>query len=186
MSREFAARVEGIDPLAPLLTALEQLPSGMGALDRTLALDRDFFLADHNLIYTDKMAMSVGVEVRVPFLDPDLVSLSARIPAAVKLRGREAKWVLKRAMEPHLPHDVIYRPKTGFGAPVRRWLHDGLRPLVDEHLGAERIRSRGIFDPLAVRALIEADRTGRVDAAYPILSILCIELWASRFLDQRN
>ena len=112
---------------APMEHYLRTLPPGLPALQRMLALEQRFFLTDHNLLYTDKMSMAAGVEVRVPFLDNDLVQLANTLPPAFKQRGATGKWILKRAMEPYLPHNVIYRPKTGFGAPLRHWLRHELR-----------------------------------------------------------
>jgi asparagine synthetase B (glutamine-hydrolysing) len=66
------------------------------------------------------MSMAAVVEVRVPFLDSDVVNLAARVPVTYKQRSAVGKWVLEKAMEPYLPHDVIYRPKSSFGAPLRR------------------------------------------------------------------
>jgi asparagine synthase (glutamine-hydrolysing) len=151
-----------------------------------LALEQRFFLADHNLIYTDKMSMAAGVEVRVPFLDLDLLTFASRIPARFKQRGTVGKWVLKRAMEPYLPHDVIYRPKTGFGAPLRRWMRHELRELLGDVLSVDSLRRRGIFDPAAVQRLIQQNDTGQIDAAYTLLSLLCIEIWCRRFVDLKN
>jgi asparagine synthase (glutamine-hydrolysing) len=150
-----------------------------------LYLEMKYFLCDHNLNYTDKMSMATGVEVRVPLLDPDLVALAARLPLPLKQRGREGKWILRRIMQDHLPADVIDRPKTGFGAPLRQWLRGPLRPVVDDVLAEGSLRRRGLFDPAAVRRLVERDRGGRVDAAYTILSLICMELWARMFLDRR-
>ena len=121
---------------APLEDYLATLPPGLPPLQRMLALEQRFFLADHNLLYTDKMSMAAGVEVRVPFLDNDLVRLANALPARFKQRGREGKWVLKKAMEPYLPREVFYRPKTGFGAPLRQWLRHELKELVDDTLSA--------------------------------------------------
>jgi asparagine synthase (glutamine-hydrolysing) len=84
-----------------------------------------------------------------------------------------------------LPKDVIYRPKTGFGAPLRRWLRHELRTLVDDMLSADTIRRRGLFDSAAVTRMVQADREGRVDAAYSIFAIACVEIWCRNFLDQR-
>jgi asparagine synthase (glutamine-hydrolysing) len=170
----------------PLLEFLADLPSDTDRLERMLALEQRFFLADHNLTYTDKMSMAVGVEVRVPFLDLDLVEFAATIPARFKQRGREGKWVLKKAMEPHLPHDVIYRPKSGFGAPLRRWLRVELRDWLADTLAVERLRRRGLFDPLAVQRLIAANAVGRVDASYTLLSLACIEMWCQNFIDSKR
>lgn len=167
----------------PMLDFLAQLPDGATPLERMLVLEQRFFLADHNLIYTDKMSMAAGVEVRVPFLDLDLVEFAAHLPDRFKQRGREGKWILKKAMEPYLPHDVIYRPKTGFGAPLRRWMRFELRELLGDLLSAESLRRRGLFDPVAVQRLIADNDAGRVDAAYTLLSLLCIEIWCRSFLD---
>lgn len=170
---------------APMLDFLQPLPESVAPLERMLALEQRFFLADHNLIYTDKMSMAAGVEVRVPFLDLDLVDFAALIPGRMKQRGREGKWVLKKAMEPYLPHDVIYRPKSGFGAPLRRWMRHELRELLGDLLSAESLRKRGLFEHVAVQKLIAANDTGKVDAAYTLLSLLCIEIWCRRFIDSK-
>jgi asparagine synthase (glutamine-hydrolysing) len=102
----------------------------------------------------------------------------------MKQRGRTGKWVFKKAMEPYLPLDVIYRPKTGFGAPLRRWLRHELRPLVDDVLSAGSIRRRGLFDADGVARLVRADRDGRIDAAYTIVAVVCIAVWCRIFVDK--
>jgi asparagine synthase (glutamine-hydrolysing) len=167
----------------PLVEFLARIPDATPRLERLLALEQRFFLPDHNLTYTDKMSMAAGVEVRVPFLDVDLVDHAARIPCRFKQRGRTGKWVLKKAMQPYLPHDVIYRPKSGFGAPLRRWIRGELRELVGDMLSAHSIARRGLFEPQAVRRLILDNEAGRIDAAYTILSLLCIEIWCRAFID---
>jgi asparagine synthase (glutamine-hydrolysing) len=173
--------VDDVDePLATSLVASTPVPKG---LDRLLFLEQRFFLADHNLLYTDKLSMASGVEVRVPFLDLDLVAYANQIPSSVKQRGAVGKWVLKKAMEPFLPHDVIYRPKTGFGAPLRSWVRCDLVPVIDKVLSESALRRRGVFAPTVARALIESDRAGHTDAAYTVFSMLCIELWMQIFLD---
>lgn len=169
-----------------MLDFLHPLPGDTQPLERMLALEQRFFLADHNLTYTDKMSMAVGVEVRVPFLDHDLVEFAQRIPLALKQRGQEGKWVLKKAMEPYLPRDVIYRAKSGFGAPLRRWMRHELRELVGDLLSVESLKRRGLFDPNAVQRLIAANDAGRVDASYTLLSLLCIEIWCRGFVDQQR
>ena len=170
----------------PLLEALQNVPQHTDPLNRMLFLESKFFLPDHNLNYTDKMSMAVGVEVRVPLLDPDLVALAARLPVNYKQHGREGKWIFKKAMESYLPHEVIYRPKTGFGAPLRSWLNTEkkLKPLMMDVLSREAITRRGIFDAKTVAELIEQDAKGRVDATYTIFSMMCIELWCRMFLDE--
>jgi len=168
----------------PMIDFLEPLSGGVNPLDRMLALEQRFFLSDHNLNYTDKMSMAAGVEVRVPFLDIDLVDFSARIPMQFKQHGAEGKWVLKKAMEPYLPKDVIYRPKSGFGAPLRRWMQHDLRELMGNILSTESLNRRGLFDASAVQNLIIANDLGRVDASYTLLSLMCIEIWCRRYIDE--
>lgn len=170
----------------PMLDFLAGMSDGPSRMERMLALEQRFFLADHNLIYTDKMSMAASVEVRVPFLDTELVELAARVPDRFKQRGRVGKWVLKKAMEPCLPHDVIHRPKTGFGAPLRRWMRHELRPLLGDYLSEPSLRRRGLFDPPAVQRLITDNDAGCKDAAYTLLSLLCIEIWCRRFVDARE
>jgi asparagine synthase (glutamine-hydrolysing) len=165
---------------APLQDWLAQLPRGLSRLQQMLALEQRFFLADHNLHYTDAMSMAAGVEVRVPFLDPELLALSWQLPDRFKQRGRCGKWVLKQAMAGLLPHDVIHRPKTGFGAPLRRWLQHDLQELVAETLSPARLAADGLFNPTAVQQLLNDQRSGRLDASYTIWSLLCISLWWER------
>jgi asparagine synthase (glutamine-hydrolysing) len=183
-SPDFRAQLGHNAATEPMLDFLKPLPSFVMPLERMLALEQRFFLADHNLTYTDKMSMAVGVEVRVPYLDIDLVEHAARIPVKYKQRGRVGKWILKKAMEPYLPHDVIYRPKTGFGAPLRRWMRHELRELLGDLLSEESLKRRGLFEPAAVQKLIAANDAGKADASYTLLSLLCIEIWCRHYLDE--
>jgi len=168
----------------PMLAFLSGLPKCTSSLERMLALEQRFFLTDHNLTYTDKMSMFAGVEVRVPFLDLDLVDFADRIPSRYKQRGLVGKWILKKLMEPYLPSDVIYRPKSGFGAPLRNWLRFELRDWLSDILSPERLQNRGLFDPQAVQRLMVDNATGRIDASYTLFSLACIEIWCRHFIDR--
>lgn len=167
----------------PMLDFLKMVPEKTQPLNKMLALEQRFFLADHNLIYTDKMSMASGVEVRVPFLDLEMVEFAAHIPVSLKQKNGEGKWILKKAMEEYLPPDIIYRKKTGFGAPIRRWMRGELKNLLSDMLSAESLRKRGIFDVNAVQKLISDNCAGKVDGAYTLLSLLCIELWCRQYFD---
>ena len=147
------------------------------------ALRGPYFLPDHNLNYTDKMAMAHGVEVRVPLLAVDIARFGSRLPIHEKLRGRTGKWLLREAVRDLLPPEVLTRAKTGFGVPLRSWLHRELGELVGDVLSPTSLSHRRIFDPTAVSDLVAADRAGRVDAAYPILAIMAVELWCRAFLE---
>jgi asparagine synthase (glutamine-hydrolysing) len=178
-----AESLRGADAAAPLLESLANIPRERDPLNRMLYLEGKHFLADHNLNYTDKMGMAAGVEVRVPLIDIELVARATRIPPGLKQRGRVGKAIFKRSMEGVLPREVIYRGKTGFGAPIRRWLARELRPMVEETLAPDVLARRGLFDPGAVRRLITLDRDGRVDGSYTIFALMCMELWCRQFID---
>ena len=183
-SSDLKKKLERTKAGGPMLDYLSIQGSDLDNIDKMLMLEQRFFLADHNLIYTDKMSMAAGVETRVPFLDTELVEFAATIPNKYKQKGRTGKWILKKAMEGYLPRNLIYRPKTGFGAPLRRWVRSDLRPLIADTLSPSKIAERGIFDPKAVTDLINRNDAGLVDGAYTIFSLVCVELWCERFLDK--
>ena len=183
-SERMKKEIENHSPEEPLIDFISTMDEGLSPLEQMLGLEQRFFLTDHNLNYTDKMSMAVGVEVRVPFLDYDLLEISAKIPSKYKQNGRVGKWVLKKAMEPYLPDNIIYRPKSGFGAPIRRWIRDDLKEMIEERLSHKSLSARGIFDPIAVEKLIEDNDRGLYDGGHTIFSILCIETWFRLFVDK--
>ncbi len=175
---------ESIDaerPVEQLVRSLDELPAGVSRLNQMLHLDRAHFLADHNLNYTDKMAMACGIEVRVPFLDPDLAAFSERLSDDQKIRGGEAKYVLRQALRGHLPQEILSRPKAGFGLPLRKLLHGVYGERLRELARSGRLDATGLFSGDGVIALLEADRRGEIDAAYPLLAVLCLESWVRQF-----
>ena len=153
-------------------------------VNRLLYVDFKTFMPALNLDTTDRASMAANLEVRVPFLNKELVELSARIPASFKIKGLKRKHVLKKAVERLLPRDVIWRRKAGFGAPIRSWLRNELRPMVDDLLSEEKLRRRGYFEPKAVRMMIEANLSGREDYNLQIFQLLTFEIWLQQFLDQ--
>jgi len=183
-SPDLSLALNGIDTAEPLRSTLRNIPQEGDRLNRILYLEGKHFLADHNLNYLDKAAMTAGVEVRVPLLDLELLQFIVRIPPGLKRRGSQGKYILRKAMEPYLPRGVIYRAKTGFGAPLRRWLRHELREMVEEMLSEKALKERGLFRPQAVHALMVQDRQGKVDAAYTIFALLCIEIWCRIFVDR--
>ena len=183
-SPEFCQQLAGSNSNQIMQDFIEPILADSSSLDQMLALDQRFFLPDHNLNYTDKMSMAVGVEVRVPFLDLDLVDFSAKIPNNFKQRGGVGKWVLKKAMEPYLPRDIIYRPKTGFGAPLRTWMQHDLKEIMGDLLSIESLNSRGLFSANNVQKLILENSQGKIDASYTLFSLLCVEIWCREYLDK--
>jgi len=170
-------------PIYKLSESLKDFKS-QDLLTRMLCMEMAHFLPDHNLNYTDKMSMASGIEVRVPLLDQELVKFAFQLPSHYKQRGKTGKAIFKKAMEPYLPQNIIYRPKTGFGAPIRHWMQHELTPVIHEYLSNATISNRGWFEPQAVQKLIKQTMSGRADGSYTLFSLLCIELWAQQFIDQ--
>jgi asparagine synthase (glutamine-hydrolysing) len=179
-----AAELRDVDTAAPFLESLSRIPGEKDPLNRMLFLEAKHFLADHNLNYTDKTGMAAGVEVRVPLLDLELVDFATRIPPRMKQKGAVGKAIFKEAMLPLLPREVVYRPKSGFGVPLRRWMRQELREVVEDTLSPASLRNRGLFDPAPVRRLLELDRAGRVDGSYTLFGLMCMELWCRMFVDR--
>lgn len=152
-------------------------------LNRLLYVDFKTFMPALNLDTTDRASMAANLEVRVPFLNKDVLQLTARLPASLKIKGLKRKFILKKAAERILPKDVIWRKKAGFGAPVRSWMRGSLRPMVDDLLSDATVRRRGWFSPAYVQNVIAQNRSGRDDNALQLFFLLTLELWAREFLD---
>lgn len=167
-----------------LQLSLDRLSGGFSQLDKMLYLECKHFLVDHNLNYTDKMSMSCGVEVRVPFLDLDLVKLAFSMPDQFKMYNNIPKGLLKDAMSPYLSQKLLHREKTGFGAPLRQWMRGELKNLMREVFESPRAQSRGIFNTHNVLKLLDLELKNRVDASYVLFSALCVEMWCRVFLDR--
>lgn len=164
---------------------IKSIPEEQSNLNKMLFWEMNTFLVSHNLNYTDKLSMATGVEVRVPYLDVALVDFSTSIPPELKLKGKETKYLLKKVAERYLPHDVIYRPKTGFGGPVRAWVLNDMDVIINDYLSEATITKRGIFNYNKVQQLLSDNQKGTVDASYPIWSLLAIESWMRQFVDKK-
>lgn len=183
-SDEWRTRTREYDPYAAhrryFARASEAAP-----LNQLLYVDLKTFLPCLNLMTTDKTSMAANLEVRVPFLNREMIDMAARMPPQLKLRGLKRKYVLKRALETVLPKDVVWRKKAGFGAPIRSWLRGPLRPLIAELLSEESVKRRGIFRPSEVRRILDANFSGREDYNLQVFQLLGLELWHREFLDQQ-
>jgi len=153
-------------------------------LNQLLYVDLKTFLPCLNLMTTDKTSMAANLEVRVPFLNHEMLQLAARMPPSLKLRGLQRKFILKKAAEKLLPPDVVWRKKAGFGAPIRSWLRGALRPMVNDLLSEETIKRRGLFRPEEVRRIVNANLSGRQDHNLQVFQLLNLELWHRAFIDQ--
>jgi asparagine synthase (glutamine-hydrolysing) len=157
--------------------------AGAAPLNRLLYVDLKTFLPCLNLLTTDKTSMAANLEVRVPFLNREMIEMAARMPARLKLRGLKRKYILKRALEHVLAKDVVWRKKAGFGAPIRAWLRGPLRPLVSDLLSEETVKRRGLFRPREVRRVVDANFSGREDYNLQVFQLLGLELWHQAFID---
>ena len=177
-------RINGFDPRAQHLDYFDRVREA-DFLNQMLYVDTKAFMVSLNLTYNDKMSMASSVEVRVPFLDRELVEWVAwNVPPVLKLQNGVTKHILREAMRPLIPAEVLRQKKAGFGVPTDHWIAHDLRPMVDELLSESTIRRRGLFEPRAIRALIGEDRAGRHDWSLQIWQFLTFELWMQAFLDR--
>ncbi len=160
-----------------------QRAKGAAPLNQLLYVDMKTFLPCLNLMTTDKTSMAANLEVRVPFLNKEMIAFAARIPPSLKLKGLKRKYIFKKAAEKLLPHDVVWRKKAGFGAPIRSWLRGPLRPMVNDLLSEETIKRRQLFRPEEVKRIIDANLSGREDYNLQVFQLLNLELWMRAFID---
>ncbi len=179
--------MDGYDSESVMRQWFRETPEQQRLLNRELYLEQKSFLVDHNLNYTDKMSMAVGVEVRVPYLDLELIEFAASLPASVKLKDGETKYLLKKVAERYLPAEIIYRSKTGFGAPVRKWITEDLDSRLSSMFGESgNPLMNELFDPAAVHRLRNNNAAKEIDAAYSLWALLSIESWLRQFVQQSN
>lgn len=152
-----------------------QAMGNQDVIKNMMKLDQRYDLMSLNLAYTDRMSMASGVEARVPFLDFDLVRVMNSIPSSVKMKKGIPKYVLKKAMERRLPHEVIYREKAGFGLPLRSWMRSG-NEMMRYYFDEARINKQGIFNASELRQLQNENLAG-VDHSSVLFSLLCIQVW---------
>ncbi len=173
--RDFLAR-SSMDALDPYFDAAPTLAWG------AQWADLHTYLPDDLLVKVDVATMAHGLEGRSPFLDQVLLSWACTVPEDQRFGGKETKSLLKQAMEPYLPHDVLYRPKMGFGVPIDHWLRTQLKEAVYDLLTGETARARGLFDIGEVRALLDRHMGGE-NWAGRVWALLMLELWFRMWID---
>ena len=152
-------------------------------LAEMLYLDFRTYLADDLLAKVDRASMACSLELRTPFLDQRLVEFAAGLPASLKLRHFQLKDILKRAVEPWLPHEVVHRQKRGFSVPIANWMRQELRPLLLEKLSVGRLERQGWFNPTFVGRLLDEHLAGRADHRKTLWTLLCFQLWHERWMN---
>jgi asparagine synthase (glutamine-hydrolysing) len=147
-------------------------------------LDLKTYLVGDINTKVDRASMAHSLEVREPLMDHPLVEWLGTLPSSFKMRGGEAKWILKQAMEPRLPREILYRPKMGFAVPLARWFRGPLRSRVRDALQGDRLLGTGIFDAAYLRSLLESHQSGARDHSAPIWSLLMFDAFLRNVLDK--
>jgi asparagine synthase (glutamine-hydrolysing) len=156
--RRHAARADTDDPLAMIQY-----------------LDMQTYLIDDINTKVDRASMANSLEVREPLMDHELVEWLAGLPSSMKIRGQEGKFLLKKAMEPHLPSEIMYRPKMGFSVPLARWFRGPLRQRVHDAILGPRLAETGWFNAGYLRHLVDAHQSGARDYSASLWTLLMFE-----------
>jgi asparagine synthase (glutamine-hydrolysing) len=138
-------------------------------------LDLHTYLVGDINTKVDRASMAHSLEVREPLMDHPLVEWLATLPSTFKVRGTEGKFLLKKAMEPHLPHEIMYRPKMGFAVPLARWLRGPLRERLRSAVLGEALAATGMFDQGTLQHLLDAHASGRRDYSTPLWTLLMFD-----------
>jgi asparagine synthase (glutamine-hydrolysing) len=177
------ARQELATPATSHILKLFEAAGNREPLDRNLYVDLKSYLCDNCLVKVDRMSMAVSLEVRVPFLDRELVELAFQIPGRLKVVGRKTKVLLKRVAARHIPEACVYRPKEGFSLPIKNWLRAELRPMMDELLHAVHIGREGIFQAGTVERLKQEHLAGMANHSHILWSLMVFQAWKKRWLE---
>lgn len=168
----------------PLLDAPgADLGAGDSVLDRAVAIDLQSYLPDDILVKLDRMAMANSLEGRAPFLEPGLAGFALRLPEKLRVRDGRGKHLLRRVAERWLPPSVLSKPKQGFAIPLDDWFRGPLSGLAADTFASRAFRERGLINPATAAGLLAEHATGRTDRSETLWQVLCLELWAQRFLD---
>jgi asparagine synthase (glutamine-hydrolysing) len=144
--------------------------------EQGMRLDLGFMLADGYLQKVDVATMAMSLEARCPFIDYRLVEWAMKLPLKYKIRGQQTKYLLKKVLSRHLPADLVYRPKRGFGVPVAQWLRGPLREWTYSLVNDDAIVSRLPLDRARLNALVDLHMSGARDAhplLWAVLMLLC-------------
>lgn len=141
------------------------------------------YLPDDLLVKVDIASMAHGLEARSPLLDHTLMEWAARIPPSQKIANGETKSILKSAMEPFLPREVLYRPKMGFGVPIDHWLKTDLKEFAYDTLLSHSARQRGLIEPSFVRTMLDEHCRGVRLHHTRLWALLMLELWFQMWID---
>jgi asparagine synthase (glutamine-hydrolysing) len=159
---------------------------GAEELSRMMGVDIAVFMVDDMLVKTDRASMAHSLEARVPILDPVVAELALSLPSRLKVRGLSKKRLLRRAVEPLLPREIVEGKKRGFSAPVAAWLRSELQPLTRDVLSPANVERQGFFEPAVVTRLVDDHASGAADNSRKIWALLTFALWHDRYANGRT
>ncbi|MBI4818151.1 MAG: asparagine synthase (glutamine-hydrolyzing) [Deltaproteobacteria bacterium] len=168
--------------LAEIIDTRRRPAMGLDSLSQLLFVDTRLSLPDDLLTAADKMSMAASLELRVPYLDVELVEFLETLPTRYKLRGLSRKWIHLAAARRVLPARIVRRRKKGFANPVDRWIRKELGVSFDALVFAKDSLSSRYFRREPIRAMVDEDRSGRADRKRNLYLLLCLELWHRRFI----
>jgi asparagine synthase (glutamine-hydrolysing) len=171
---------DGWDPL-DLYRERYAETAGAEPLARFQDVDLGIYLVDDLLVKTDRASMAHSLELRVPFLDPAVAGLALALPTGQKVRGLAKKRLLRRALAPLLPREVVRGRKQGFSIPLAAWLRGPLEGYAREVLAPETVARQGCLDPAAVSAVLDRHISGREDLSRQIWGLMALTLWFDRY-----
>jgi asparagine synthase (glutamine-hydrolysing) len=146
-------------------------------INRMCLADARMFLPGLNLAYTDRASMAASVEVRVPFVDPVVAAAAFSIAGGAKIHRRRGKVALKQAAESWLPREIVHRPKASFSVPLRAWVRNDLRDVIQDVLVRGDLVGSGMIRREALLSLIQDEHAGREDRSKQLWQLLTLELW---------
>ena len=158
-SEEFKSELQGYEALQVFRDHADRAKTE-DALQLVQYLDFKTYLPGDILTKVDRASMAHSLEVRVPILEHHFVEWAATVPTSAKLDGSEGKACFKRALEPYLPHDIMYRQKMGFSVPITSWFRNELREKLRETVLGDRLRSSAIFDAAYIERLLNEHQSG--------------------------
>ena len=146
-------------------------------------VDTMLHLHNDSNVKVDVAARVNSLEVRAPFMDNELFDFVSKLPSHFKLRGRNSKYILKKAIADLLPRENIYRKKMGFAIPIHSWLRKEAKQILCDALLSQRCLKRGYFRPEMIKHLVEEHISGRRNYSPQLWSLLMLELWHHSFID---
>ncbi len=155
--------------------------AGAEPLARLQDVDLGIYMVDDLLVKTDRSSMAHSLETRVPFLDQKVAEFAFSLPRPLRVRGFAKKRLLRQALAPLLPKEVVGGRKQGFSVPVAAWLRGPLEPFAREVLSAANLESQGCLDPATVRGVLDAHATGREDLSRQLWGLIAFTLWFDRY-----